>query len=356
MSTFVFPEVSIQKDDDFFGSHHINVDNHQHDQIVRHCVDNKQFYDKEHDKILMTNTRQTEACLPCYGNGLLGTMFMAYSNHQPLSLRPDDIWIAILVNFGRYVQNHAEDVRHLFVNHQGKKELVVKVKSPFLQYTTPEHWEKFIELMADTIQDNVKSDLVPWMTPTFTTTTHNDVMVANLAIMSTVREYFDMKFELSCGLSQVTLEGTLEDWQKLYTKTMELHRFKINVIDEWCDLMLPILQEFINSYQGQVNTDFWQKICTSKRRGSGSQQRLRGWFLVFGAFSDKGKYLLNPLEEVQKTGVYAAMDDDDVPDCGISVNVTVDDHGAEYHALFYAGLLLTQYDQKRTHYHLQLIG
>lgn len=198
--------------------------------------------------------------------------------------------------------------------------------------------------MCDEIQKNVKTDIVTWMTPSFTTTTTTDVMVANLAVMSTVREYFDQTFELSCGLSQLTLEGTLEDWQKLYEKTFELLKFKIKAIDEWCQLMLPVLKEFVQTYQGIVNNDFWQKICTSKRRGSGDQKCLRGWFVIFGAFDDHGKYLLNTLEYVKETGIYGSLDDDSVPDCGLSVNITIDDHGKEYHTVFYAGLLLTQYD------------
>lgn len=320
-----------------------------HNDLLQDCLHNKKFFDSNHDHILITSspTPSRKFLQPYYGNGLLGTMFMSYSEHIPLLLRPDDLWIAILVNFGRYVFNHAEQVRDMFVNHQDKKELKVLVKSPYLEYTTEEQWNNFVGLMVEQIQQNTKSNVVQWMTPDFSTTTPRDRMVSNLAIMSTMREYFEMRFELSCGLSELTLAGTLDDWKQLYNKASLLNTFKVAEFDAWRALLLPVLQEFINAYQYQVNEDFWQKMCTSTRRGSGSQQKLRGWFLVFTPFNDEGKYLLNPLETVSQTGIYAALNDDQIPDCGLNVNVEIDDHDREYHVVFYGGLLLTQYDHEK---------
>ena len=68
---------------------------------------------------------------PSY-NGFSDTVLRAYNQHHHLVLRPDDVWQAIILQFNFYVNAHAEDLRHLFVPHKGKKHLtvIVKVYSP----------------------------------------------------------------------------------------------------------------------------------------------------------------------------------------------------------------------------------
>jgi hypothetical protein len=340
MTTIKFPEIPPKKI-------HVHSRYERGGIIPVSCLNGKKVIDPDQDRVIKSSSYQGLCREPCYNNGFLGTIYHAYSEHIPLSLRPDDCWIAILVNLGRYVQNHAEGVRHFFVDHQGQKDLVVKVDSPYLEHTTEEHWEGFVEKMITEVKSRTKDGIVSWMSPDFTTTTNKDRMVANLAIMSTVRKYFTFGFELSCGLSQVTLEGTTADWEKLYEKASKLSELHVDQLDQWVSVLLPVLKEFVNTCQGQVNEDFWQRICTSQRRGSGSQQSLRGWFLVFSAFDEDGKYLLNPSQVIRETGVYGSIDDDEIPDCSVSVNATVDDHGHQYRVVFFGGVLLTRFDGQK---------
>lgn len=339
--TIRFPEVELRLMTDSMKSH---------DQVLRTCLTRqreKDLYDPDTHHILSTNTRETQCCLPRFGNGLLGTMYHAYSQHIPLSLRPDDLWIAILVNFGRYIQTHTEQVRQIFVDHPGKKKLEIETNVPMAQYLTPAQWEQLISQMSQEIQKNVKTDLVKWIIPTFSTTTPTDVMVAQVALMSACREFFDYCLKLSCGLPQVTLQGTLEDWQNLVSKVTGLQQFGLPVLDQWSQLLLPVLQQLILTYQGQVDSKFWATMCTSQPYGSGSQRSFRGWFLVFGAFNEKGEYLLSSAERVAQEGVYGDVADVDLPDCGLSVDVSIHDHGQHLDTVFYTGVILTEYDEVR---------
>src|SRR5947209_8272990 len=167
----------------------------------------KKFFNDDVDRIKLTSNgnEKDEFVYPAFGNGLLGTMYMAYSEHIPLVLRPDDLWIAIVVSFGNYVKNNSEKMKNLFVDHVGKKQLVVKTPGPGLDYTKPEHWMGFIEAMTGEIKKNVKIN-VNWMAADFTTSTDIDKTVCDIALMGTISKYFDMKFEICCGLSKVTLK------------------------------------------------------------------------------------------------------------------------------------------------------
>ena len=50
----------------------------------------------------------------------------------------------------------------------------------------------------------------------FTTTNSITLTTSQLAIMSSMKQYFIYKvFMYECGISSITLEGSLEDWEKL---------------------------------------------------------------------------------------------------------------------------------------------
>ena len=58
-------------------------------------------------------------------HGLVQTISEAYLEQRALVLRPDDIWLTILTQFSLYVNEHAEELRHKFVAHEGKQKLIV---------------------------------------------------------------------------------------------------------------------------------------------------------------------------------------------------------------------------------------
>lgn len=117
---------------------------------------------------------------------------------------------------------------------------------------------------------------------------------------------------------------------------------------DWAQLLLPVLQEFINSFKGQVNEDFWQLICTSTKRGSGGEKYLRGWFLVFSPLDKDGKYVLREEAQVKDDHLYATVEDDRILDCALDVPIVVEELSGKQHQLvFYAGLLTTVHDTKK---------
>ena len=83
--------------------------------------------------------------------------------------------------------------------------------------------------------------------------------------------------------------GTLGDWQSLYDKTKQLQSFSNEKFRTYIDGILPIFDEFIKTYQGNVNKEFWIKVCditrdTDIRYGDGGSGKLiTGWVLqLFG--------------------------------------------------------------------------
>ncbi len=151
---------------------------------------------------------------PTLGNGFVGTIFQAYSEHRHLVLRPDDVWLAITTALSLYVNNHAEEMRHTFVEHERKKAITVEAGGDIYSV----NWSDLMNQFAEGIERNTKGDVRSWLEPNFSTTTPTARTVGQVVLMAALKKYFDFGFVITCGLRKVTLEGTLQDWQDLRTK------------------------------------------------------------------------------------------------------------------------------------------
>ena len=57
---------------------------------------------------------------------LLNGFYTAHTNHYPIRIKPDDIWLLIVQAFSNHVNANSEELRNYFVNFDNKKTLTVK--------------------------------------------------------------------------------------------------------------------------------------------------------------------------------------------------------------------------------------
>lgn len=303
-----------------------------------------EVYDKNNDSLLFTNNHPSDTIQSPLNHGLLGTIYKAYNYHIPLILRPDDIWLAIAISFGNFVCNNSELMRKHFVDFEDKK--VLRVYTNNSPDQSVENCENFIGLMINEINKNTKQSIAEWLTPNFTTTTKDDIVVSKIVTMGSLQKFFSYECICMCGLSKVSLKGTLDDWKLLLEKVNELDKFGVKELSDWCKLLKLVLNQFIDAYQGKVDGEFWQRICTSASLGSGGEKEFRGWFLVFAPFDAKGKYILKSYESIMQDNIYAHVDDISIPECRISVPVKLDNNGMISELFFNAGMPMCYYDSK----------
>ncbi|CAF1005944.1 unnamed protein product [Adineta steineri] len=226
------------------------------------------------------------------GHPVFEAFYTAYCNHEDIILSPDDIWLMITIYYAKYVDENAEQLRSLFVDHEGKKTLEIIIPSE-----TPD-WPTFLEEMKSKIGENVKNDVVEVLQSAYSTTGQVESLLSCACIMHTFKKYFDYRhIYIGCGIRNVHFLGTLADWQLLRSKAEKLKSFTIpsktsskyqyNNFSAYIDGVLPILDEFIRTYQGQVDNKFWDQIFdythVHKIGGSGmilgEVPGIRGWFL-----------------------------------------------------------------------------
>ena len=202
-------------------------------------------------------------------HGLLSAMLLAFYDHFPLRLSPDQIWITLARGFALHVNENAEQLRHRFVSHSGKEKLSVTRLdfAPGEDNPWPEVFDEFNDQLVERtggLADLVQAD--------FSTTGPVERAVSNLMAMETFKAYFDYIMYAGCGIPSVTLTGTPEDWQKLRTRAQ---RFADYGLEHWIEALDPILAEFEQAKAGNPDTEFWQSMF---RYHSGSGPAvMTGW-------------------------------------------------------------------------------
>jgi hypothetical protein len=183
---------------------------------------------------------------------LIQAVHIAFSEHRPLSISPDCIWLTIVQGFGHHVQENAEALRSRIVRHDGKKELWVKTES-----LNPSLWPSFISEFSAQIKENSDPVLHETLLCEFSTTTPTIRTACEVALMDTYQRYFDYAMMCVCGIPKITLEGTPDDWQRMRDRIEVLATYDL---DWWTSRLAPILDQFIATAKGSPDRAFWQAI------------------------------------------------------------------------------------------------
>lgn len=141
---------------------------------------------------------------------LVQAVHLAFSDHRPLALSPDSIWLTIVQGFGHHLHEHAEALRDRIVRHQGKVELIVPARS-----LEANRWPELIAEFSAQIRDNSDPVLHETLLCNFSTTTPTIRTACEVALMDVYERYFEYMVMCVCGIPEITLAGTADDWQRM---------------------------------------------------------------------------------------------------------------------------------------------
>ncbi len=261
----------------------------------------------ETPELYYSEAEYTEGLLPQSRtrHGLVNGFIYAYNNHLPLKLRPDDLQLAIQLVLSTCVNRNPEGLRHLFVGHQGKVDLSYQND----QFNLAEITQKFKELMKAHLTD---AQFAERFTQTYSTTTPVSGLVSNTLLMNTLKDYFSYEFILGCGIPNVVLEGTQEDWDQLdsnyqYFKEM----FKVTELVDWFRHFDVVMGMFKKMVQMQAEArqlgkaeiqatddlrEFWARVISYVPQGSGGDTILGGWIRLLIPYAGENQ-LVGGLEQ-----------------------------------------------------------
>ena len=156
-------------------------------------------------------------------NSFYNGMINAFASHRAVVLSPDVIWLLISQGFAVHVNLKSEELRDKIVYHQGKKTLEVESPNHLLYETDKVDWDSIFNEFEKQIKSNTKNQIADIITADFSTTGITEKIASQITLMESVKKYFDYKvWTLGCGIPDITLMGTPDDWRKVREKAQSL--------------------------------------------------------------------------------------------------------------------------------------
>jgi hypothetical protein len=211
--------------------------------------------------------------LPSAGHGLLHAVAVAYAEHRPLALSPDAIWLAIAQGFAMHIHANAERLRGKFVRHEGQQLLQIE-RHDFVKGSPDNAWPEVFGAFSDQIAAHIgrQRDLVAC---DFSTTGPVERAASEIVLMDAMQRYFHYEVLTLCGIPEITLEGTVDDWRSVRRRAQALDEYELGF---WTNALAPVLDELVATAEGRVDTAFWETLF--KPVGGSGGPYVQGWINV----------------------------------------------------------------------------
>ena len=157
-------------------------------------------------------------------------LLAAYKGHKSITLSPDIIWLLIVQGFSYHVTANKEQLRSMFVSFEDKKKLEVVRENMTPQSATPKDWIGITDEFVQKMSENTKGNITTTLEPRFSTTNQISHTAGMISIMSALKHYFEYHVDMEiCGFPSITIEGTVEDWESIQQRVMDLSKYSL----EW---------------------------------------------------------------------------------------------------------------------------
>jgi len=241
----------------------------------------KKFEDFSH------RDNSSKVFIPGAAPGLLLAVHRAYGAHYPLKLSVSDFLILIGQGLGRHINQNAEGLRKYFVEHEGKE--VIRIFRDEFVKGRQNDWSTVFGEFADEIKKRVKTDIYDVIIDDTSVATPTTRIVSEITLMGAMKEYFDLRVKTRCGIPQIILEGTPDDWRSLKDKVEKLvgmNKEDCLKLKWWLDVLVPVVNKICEAgMERKADVEFWSKIY--KSQGGSGGPYITGWILNFFPYFNK---------------------------------------------------------------------
>lgn len=216
--------------------------------------------------------------------GIAGITQRAFDMHLGLILDPETAWATILAGLAKHIELNAEELRSQFVDFEGK--VFIEIHRDGFKKGQENPWHNVFPEFSDKIAEYIgkKRDLI---VSDFSTTTPTTKLISEIGLMDAMKQYFDYGVTTACGIPEITIEGTVDDWKNIKHRVQNFDEFGLSF---WTSNLIPVLDEIIAAKSGNPNIEFWKDFY-SEGGGSGGPF-INGHVLSFYAY-DKRKSKLS---------------------------------------------------------------
>jgi len=202
---------------------------------------------------------------------LIATVHLAFSQHRPLVLSPDMLWVTLLQGLSHHLALDPD--RHRSLVHADAEPIRITVQSALAPTHDRAFWRGVVDELGRGV-DRHSQRVRDLGAVRFSTTGPDELAASRIALLDAFQRYFDYEVMCVCGIPHVTLEGAPEDWLALRRAAEQLRAFDL---DWWVDELGPLLDEMVRASAGSPDLAHWQNIY--KLSDDYGESRMNGWFL-----------------------------------------------------------------------------
>lgn len=207
-------------------------------------------------KILVNSFSDETGLLELGEDTVFQMLVKAWSQHRPVALSPDVIWMLICQQLSHHINQNPEKYKSLFVSHEGKKEICIQSSTDL--YSEDVDWAGIIDGFASTLSLNTTEGVTNSLIANFSTTGVNERLASEITLMDVAKPFFEYKvFYVACGIPYITITGTPEDWKSIIEKARILESIELGW---WFKELKPILEQFVMASEGKQDIKFWKNI------------------------------------------------------------------------------------------------
>ena len=236
-----------------------------------------------------SSLRADAAYLKCH-EGMAGThplllmLHTAFSGHKPICLTPDVIWLLVCQGVAAHIRLNAHSLREAITGTDEKQ--TIQIHRNDFRKGRDNPWEEVFPAFTQQINQAIGKDLHAHMVVAFSTTTIKEKTAFEIAFMDAMAGYFDYEFVTMCGIPEIYLKGTREDYRKMLVALDALREYGL---DGWIGKIYPTIEKIIETLNGNADAAFWASIYKENNESGGP--------FVTGWISDFFPYLTTSLTE-----------------------------------------------------------
>ncbi len=208
---------------------------------------------------------EVDSLVPVSANGFLAAFHLGFAKHYPVVVSPDIVWLVLCQGLSTHIRQHSEEFRGNLVGFSGKETITVR-HDEFVKGQN-NNWPAAFEEFTTETKKLLKDSLFDIMIPQFSTSGVAEKIAFEITFLESVSEYFNYVVLTACGIPEITLLGTPADWKQIRKNIESFREFDL---DSWVNDLEPILDEFVNASQGNINTTFWRSFYKYNDESGGS--------------------------------------------------------------------------------------
>ncbi|EKD53379.1 MAG: hypothetical protein ACD_61C00054G0006 [uncultured bacterium] len=225
---------------------------------------------------------------------LIQALFYAFSQHFPIKIEPAFFWTTIIQEVATMVKQNPTRFASVFHGDPNDKRLVKVICDEL--YGNDEAWPLAIGRFRTELAKETGPALVEGFFPNFSSDDETRELAYLVSAMDAASPFFKYEVHTRCGIPEIQLEGTLEDWSKLYGRILWLE-FTFGKC-EYFDGLKKLIDRIGRQVKvNQPDVEFWMSMFKYHQQSGGD--RVTGWIadLYAHTYTQNGAVLKTKKDE-----------------------------------------------------------